>query len=365
MAMFANEYHEGSHGTGRIINTIRAGLLPDKPASWQCAKYPHIKPWMKKEYHAAVNALTNTQWGATDGDAATVQKKGKRGHPWKKTDDDLEDTDNTPTHFYLQNPDGMPISSKEIAEMSQKARMLWRMLDEDNMAPPTFGQISLKAWEFFSLTMLTDEAHEFLLLCSNREWFTRSYPSWHHNRFNQKDKDDDRASHQGKNCVSRLQSTQRIHIGAIREPTPNGATPEPGVQNVEDGNMGPSNNDHHHRSRQWQRWQQPNWPRSSQWWKQHGTQVRRLWRKSNTSLDAYIGKYRSLYFTILTTGLRPRVPSLHLLGHRPSTIHCVYICHCRLRPLLISLSLSDWETPPPINEGMQIPYRGTKLTMWS
>ena len=158
MAMFANEYHEGSHGTGRIINTIRAGLLPDKPASWQCAKYPHIKPWMKKEYHAAVNALTNTQWGATDGDAATVQKKGKRGHPWKKTDDDLEDTDNTPTHFYLQNPDGMPISSKEIAEMSQKARMLWRMLDEDNMAPPTFGQISLKAWEFFSLTMLTDEA---------------------------------------------------------------------------------------------------------------------------------------------------------------------------------------------------------------
>ena len=72
--------------------------------------------------------------------------------------------------------------------MSRKARMLWTTLDEDGMAPQTFGQISMKAWEYFSRMMLADEAHDFLLLCNDgewklREWSTRSYPSWHRNRF--------------------------------------------------------------------------------------------------------------------------------------------------------------------------------------
>lgn len=32
IAMFANESHKGGHETGRILSSIRAGLLPDKPA---------------------------------------------------------------------------------------------------------------------------------------------------------------------------------------------------------------------------------------------------------------------------------------------------------------------------------------------
>ncbi|KAH9170881.1 hypothetical protein EDB89DRAFT_2071341 [Lactarius sanguifluus] len=46
----------------------------------------------------------------------------------------------------------------------------------------------MKAWEYYSRMMLADEAHDFLLLCDDGEWklwewSTRSYPSWHRNRF--------------------------------------------------------------------------------------------------------------------------------------------------------------------------------------
>jgi hypothetical protein len=72
--------------------------------------------------------------------------------------------------------------------------MIWRTLDEDGMAPVTFGQISLKVWEYFSHTILADEAFEYLLFCDDREWklrewCMRSYPSWHCNRFNLTDDD--------------------------------------------------------------------------------------------------------------------------------------------------------------------------------
>ena len=72
--------------------------------------------------------------------------------------------------------------------------MLWRTLNSDGMAPPSFGQILMRAWEYYSAVMLADKAFDFLLLCDNgewklREWSTRSYPSWYHNRL-AKDIDD-------------------------------------------------------------------------------------------------------------------------------------------------------------------------------
>jgi hypothetical protein len=59
--------------------------------------------------------------------------------------------------------------------------MIWQTLDEDGMAPMMFSQISLKAWEYFLCTILTDKAFKFLLFCDDgewklREWSTRSYP---------------------------------------------------------------------------------------------------------------------------------------------------------------------------------------------
>ena len=89
----------------------------------------------------------------------------------------------------------MPVSEEQIVEMSHKARMLWRTLNSNGMALPTFGQISMRAWEYYSSMMLADKALEFLLLCDDgewklREWSTRSYPSWHRNRLN-KDTDNE------------------------------------------------------------------------------------------------------------------------------------------------------------------------------
>ena len=60
--------------------------------------------------------------------------------------------------------------------------------------PQTFGQISGKAWEYFSQMLLVDKIHKFLLLCNNgewklREWCMQSYPSWHHHRFALDNKD--------------------------------------------------------------------------------------------------------------------------------------------------------------------------------
>ena len=116
-----------------------------------------------------------------------------RGRPTKNTDGDNE----RPRHPYLVNADGVPVSEEQVAEMSRKARMLWRMLDADGMAPLTFGQISYKAWEYYSSIMLADKLFDFLLLCDDgewklREWSSKSYPSWHRHRFN-KDPDDDQA----------------------------------------------------------------------------------------------------------------------------------------------------------------------------
>ena len=141
---------------------------------------------------------TNAQRGETNGSATSARGKGKRRRPRKGSDQD-----NKTSHFYLENSDGMPVSEEQITEMSHKARMLWRTLNSDGMAPPTFGQISMRAWEYYSSTMLTDKAHDFLLLCDDgkwklREWSTRSYPSWHHNRFN---KDTDKELKKGESIL--------------------------------------------------------------------------------------------------------------------------------------------------------------------
>ena len=148
--------------------------------------------------------MANTQRGDTDGNATSVRSKAKRGRPRKSTEDD---EDSQTTHFYLENADGTLVSATEIAEMSRKARTLWRTLDEEDLAPQTFGQISTKSWEYFSRLMLVDKAHDFLLLCDDgewklKEWCTRSYPSWHRNRFNQDDKDADKDQDTGMSILS-------------------------------------------------------------------------------------------------------------------------------------------------------------------
>ena len=58
----------------------------------------------------------SVQRGETDGDATSVRGNEKRGRPRKGSD-----KDNKPTHFYLENADGVPVSEEQIMEMSRKA----------------------------------------------------------------------------------------------------------------------------------------------------------------------------------------------------------------------------------------------------
>ncbi|KAF8268128.1 hypothetical protein EI94DRAFT_1700465 [Lactarius quietus] len=181
LALFANDYHEGGRSTGRVLSIIQSGNLPQRPPAKKRAECTTVTQWTRKEYRRALVLRTNTQRGDMDGSSISTWEKGKRGRPRKDAKDD-------------ETLEGVPVADKVITEMSRKARMLWRTLHEDGMAPQTFGQISMKAWEYYSAMMLADKAFEFLLLCDNgewklREWSTRSYPSWHRNRFN-KDADD-------------------------------------------------------------------------------------------------------------------------------------------------------------------------------
>ncbi|KAH9007894.1 hypothetical protein EDB85DRAFT_2165131 [Lactarius pseudohatsudake] len=157
--LFSKEYHESTSGIhiNGVLASLRTRTVPAKPALCKRMDVPMVVQWMRKDFRRV---------SATKGNANRGEMDSKRE----------------------KNEDGTPVSADIVAEMSRKACMLWAALDEDGMAPATFGGISMKAWEYFSRMMLTDEAHDFLLLCDDGEWklwewSTRSYPSWHCNRF--------------------------------------------------------------------------------------------------------------------------------------------------------------------------------------
>jgi hypothetical protein len=100
-----------------------------------------VSQWTKKHFRHMLKTLNNALQGETDGNATSMQKKGKPGRPRK----DANNEDSKTSHFYLEDADGVPVSEEQITEMSCKAHMLWRTLHEDGMAPETFSQISMKA----------------------------------------------------------------------------------------------------------------------------------------------------------------------------------------------------------------------------
>ena len=183
LALFANDYHKGGQTTSLTLHTTWLGNIPVKPAPLKCKDVLLVHHWTWKEFRCACVAQANTQRGKTEGDARSTHGNGKRKRPRKGSD-----KDNQPTHFYLENADGVPVSEEQITVMSCKAQMLWRTLDINGMAPQMFGQLSMQAWKYHSSMMLVDEAFDFVLLCDNgewklMEWSTRSYPLWYHNKF--------------------------------------------------------------------------------------------------------------------------------------------------------------------------------------
>ena len=115
-----NDYHKGSHSTGRIVTTIRAGNLPARPALKKRCDFPNVRHWTRKEFRRTVTAQKQGKQGDTDGNAILAPQKRKRGRPRKASiADNNDDNNNTLTsHFYLENADGIPISDEQITEMS-------------------------------------------------------------------------------------------------------------------------------------------------------------------------------------------------------------------------------------------------------
>ncbi|KAI9428663.1 hypothetical protein H4582DRAFT_2135776 [Lactarius indigo] len=182
LGLFAKDYHSRQTGTDGKVTSITSEILdlPVKQALRIREDNPGVVYWVKKEYTRAARKKNR---GETDGNATSVQVKRKRGRPPQDSNDEEDHS----THFYLETRDGIPVDKSVIAEMSRKARMLWRTLDKCGLAPETFGKIENRAWDYYSRTLLADKAHDFLLLCDDgewklREWSTKSYPSWYRNR---------------------------------------------------------------------------------------------------------------------------------------------------------------------------------------
>ena len=114
--LFANDYHEGGQTTGLTLRTTWLGNVPVKPAPPKREDVLPVHHWTQKEFRHACVAQANAQRGKTDSDATSTCGNGKRGRPRKGSD-----KDNQPTHFYLENADGVPVSEEQITVMSRKA----------------------------------------------------------------------------------------------------------------------------------------------------------------------------------------------------------------------------------------------------
>ena len=116
LALFANDYHEGGLTTNHTVHTVQSGNLPARPPPKKRKDVLSVHHWTRKEFKSACVAQANSQRGETDGDATSACGNGKRGRPRKGSD-----KDNKPTHFYLEDADGKPVSEEQIMEMSRKA----------------------------------------------------------------------------------------------------------------------------------------------------------------------------------------------------------------------------------------------------
>ncbi len=176
---FAQQVSEKPTTESHVLWSLCTGSTSHKPVLKLRPNFPLVHQWTWKEFHRALATCTNANKGTTDGHTTTSQRKRKPGHPPRKAE-----TEEDPSmHFYLVNEGGSPVAEEEITKMSHKARMIWTFLDHEGLAPETFGQISIKAWEYYSHMMLAQESFDFLLLCDDGEWklwewSTRSYPSW-------------------------------------------------------------------------------------------------------------------------------------------------------------------------------------------
>ncbi|KAH9075561.1 hypothetical protein EDB83DRAFT_2515215 [Lactarius deliciosus] len=141
--------------------------------------HPDVFYWDIHEFRIKARHRTKQEnKGETNGEVNLVITKWKHGHPPKSAT-----TGTNHCHFYLEYHDGTLVSRKDLMLLSQKARMIWWELNNVGLAPPTFGQMTKIAWDFFWCCMVTYPEFQFLLLCKGgkwklRQWSIKSYSGW-------------------------------------------------------------------------------------------------------------------------------------------------------------------------------------------
>ncbi|KAH9069387.1 hypothetical protein EDB83DRAFT_2518516 [Lactarius deliciosus] len=165
-----------SKGARRVFSLSNP---PPNPTLQEQEDHPDVFYWDIHEFRIeARHRAKQENKGETNGEANLVIMKRKHGRPPKSAT-----TGTNHCHFYLEYHDGTLISREDLTLLSQKARMIWWELDDVGLAPPTFGQMTKIAWDFFWRCMVAYPEFQFLLLCKGgewklRQWSIKSYSGW-------------------------------------------------------------------------------------------------------------------------------------------------------------------------------------------
>ncbi|KAH9165643.1 hypothetical protein EDB89DRAFT_2076594 [Lactarius sanguifluus] len=134
---------------------------PPNPTLQEQEDHPDIFYWDIHEFRIeARHHVKQENKGEPNGEVNSVITKRKRGRPPKS-----KMTGTNHCHFYLEYHNGTLVSREVVTLLSQKARMIWFELDDVSLTPPTFGQMTKIAWDFFWRWMVTYSEFQFLLLC--------------------------------------------------------------------------------------------------------------------------------------------------------------------------------------------------------
>ncbi|KAH9025351.1 hypothetical protein EDB83DRAFT_2526801 [Lactarius deliciosus] len=145
---------------------------PPNPTLQVQEDHPDVFYWDIHEFRIeARHRAKQENKGETNGEANLVITKRKCGCPPKSAT-----TGTNHCHFYLEYHDGTLVSREDLTLLSQKARMIWWELDDIGLTPPTFGQMTKIAWDFFWRCMVAYPEFQFLLLCKGGEWKLRQWP---------------------------------------------------------------------------------------------------------------------------------------------------------------------------------------------
>ncbi|KAI9440360.1 hypothetical protein H4582DRAFT_2210601 [Lactarius indigo] len=170
-----------SKGNRRVFSLTNP---PPNPKLEAQEDHPEVQYWKERTFKdEAKRCRKQGTKGETDGDASMVVMKRKHGRPTAPAKSDSTESTDNGGHFYLEYHDGTLVSSDDIALLSQRARMIWMELNNVDLAPPTFGQFTNIAWDFYWRSILAYPEFQFLLLCDDgmwklRQWSTRSYSTW-------------------------------------------------------------------------------------------------------------------------------------------------------------------------------------------